>query len=242
MYTGCPDTVVKDVKTFFEDKKFDTDIVDLITQATGDALGIKVNIYRKSPAGNKENWNGCCSGKSTWCSSVQIITPTILHMQEQNTELITRKWIYTRCTNTKGAGWRTTWNDRSNTASNSSSSPKKEMLDQVIFISSCAPNEVHINLEVVEKFLRPRTIFPVQLFEKAVPLKKSTSYLGQSMGITAYTVMCTSRNYNKKTAGRRWFYMRTTIKSEFRGIRKVGTCLGSYEYVNKEMLIFVCRR
>ena len=44
--------MVKDVKTFFEDKKFDTDIADLIIQATGDTLGIKVNIYRKNPAGN----------------------------------------------------------------------------------------------------------------------------------------------------------------------------------------------
>ena len=39
-------------KTFFENKKFDTDIVDLIIQTTGDALGVKVNIYTKSPAGN----------------------------------------------------------------------------------------------------------------------------------------------------------------------------------------------
>ena len=52
VHGGCPDTVVKDVKTFFEDKKFDTDIVDLIIQPTGGALSVKMNIYRKSHAGN----------------------------------------------------------------------------------------------------------------------------------------------------------------------------------------------
>ena len=48
VHGGCPDTVVKDVKTFFENKKFDTDIVDLIIQATGDALGVTVNIIGKA--------------------------------------------------------------------------------------------------------------------------------------------------------------------------------------------------
>ena len=51
VHGGCPDTVVKDVKTFFEEKKFDSDIVDLIVQDTGDVLGVKVNIYSKRPAG-----------------------------------------------------------------------------------------------------------------------------------------------------------------------------------------------
>ena len=51
-------------------------------------------------------------------------------------------------------------------SSNCSSSPEKEMLDQVNFINSCAPNEIDISPEVVEKFLRPGTMFPVHLFEK----------------------------------------------------------------------------
>ena len=49
---GCPDTVVKDAKDFFRSKQFDSDIVDVIIQATGDALGLKINIYRRSPAGS----------------------------------------------------------------------------------------------------------------------------------------------------------------------------------------------
>ena len=38
----------------------------------------------------------------------------------------------------------------------------------------------------------------------------------------------------KRTSDRRHFYMRTTSKTGFRGIRKVGTCLGSWSCENKE--------
>ena len=90
-------------------------------------------------------------------------------------------------------------------ASNSSSSPEKEMLDQVNFINSCATNEVYISPEVEEKFLRPGTIFPIHLFEKAFLLE--VNFLSGSInGNKAYKVMCSSRNYSKKTADRRWFY------------------------------------
>ena len=36
----------------------------------------------------------------------------------------------------------------------------------------------------------------------------------------------------KRVQERRWFYMRTSTKTGVRGIRKVGTCLGSWECVN----------
>ena len=36
----------------------------------------------------------------------------------------------------------------------------------------------------------------------------------------------------KRVQERRWFYMRTSTKAGVRGIRKVGTCLGSWECVS----------
>jgi len=53
-------------------------------------------------------------------------------------------------------------------------------------------------------------------------------------GLKVYRVACTSKDLVKKTSDRRWFYMRTTSKSGFRGTRKVGTCLGSWSCINPE--------
>ena len=238
VHGGCPDTVVKDVRTFFEDKKFDTDIVDLIIQATGDALGIRVNIYRKSPAGNiKKIEMGVADSRK----EVNLMFISADYNPNNHTYAGANHFEpITRNESTPGAPTLQELDGEEQPemidltqASNSSSSPEKEVLDQVNFINSCAANEVHISPEVVEKFLRPGTIFPVHLFEKAVPLK--VNFIpGSINGNKAYKVMCTSGNYSKKTADRRWFCMRTTTKSGFRGIRKVGTCLGSYECVNKE--------
>ena len=40
------------VYEFFNDRNFTADIVDIIVQATGDALDICMKIFRQSPAGN----------------------------------------------------------------------------------------------------------------------------------------------------------------------------------------------
>ena len=53
-------------------------------------------------------------------------------------------------------------------------------------------------------------------------------------GLKVYHVTCTAKDLVKKTNDRRWFYMRTTSKSGFRGIRKVGTCQGFWSCLNTE--------
>ena len=238
VHGGCPDTVVKDVKTFFENKKFDTDIVDLIIQATGDALGVKVNIYMKSPAGNIRKIEiGVVDSRK----EVNLMFISADYNPNNSTYAGANHYEpITRNDSTLGAPTLQELDGEEQPemidltqSSNCSSSPEKEMLDQVNFINSCAPNEIDISPEVVEKFLRPGTMFPVHLFEKAVPLE--VNFIpGSINGNKVYKVMCTSRDYSKKTSDRRWFYMRTTSKTGFRGIRKVGTCLGSWECVNKE--------
>ena len=86
---------------------------------------------------------------------------------------------------------------------------------------------------ILEMHLRPNTVFPVHLFSRCTP--KKVQFLPPNIdGLKVYRVSCTAKDIVKKTTDRRWFYMRTTSKSGFRGIRKVGTCMGSWSCQNPE--------
>ena len=86
---------------------------------------------------------------------------------------------------------------------------------------------------ILEMHLRPNTVFPVHLFSRCTP--KKVQFLPPNIdGLKVYWVACTAKDIVKKTTDRRWFYMRTTSKSGFRGIRKVGTCMGSWSCQNPE--------
>ena len=85
--------------------------------------------------------------------------------------------------------------------------------------------------ELIQQYLRPSTIFPTFLFRN-VKVKRCI-FLPQNIdGNTYYKVKCTIKNYSKKTSDRRWFYMKTSSKTGLNGIRKVGTCKGSWQCVN----------
>ena len=62
---------------------------------------------------------------------------------------------------------------------------------------------------------------------------KRCNFLPQNIdGNKYYKVKCSIKNYSKKTSDRTWFYLRTSSKTGLRGIRKVGTCKGSWQCVN----------
>ena len=87
--------------------------------------------------------------------------------------------------------------------------------------------------EVIEQYLRPSTIFPSFLFRKTKP--KKVDFLPHNInGNVYYKVKCTTKNYGKKTSDRRWFNMRTSSRKALgrNGIRKVGTCKGSWRCTN----------
>ena len=87
--------------------------------------------------------------------------------------------------------------------------------------------------EVIEQYLRPSTIFPSFLFRKTKP--KKVDFLPHNInGNVYYKVKCTTKNYGKKTSDRRWFNMRTSSRKALgrNGIRKVGTCKGSWICTN----------
>ena len=85
--------------------------------------------------------------------------------------------------------------------------------------------------ELVSQYLRPSTIFPTFLFRNVKP--KRCNFLPQNLdGNKYYNVKCTIKNYSKKTSDRRWFYLRTSSKAGLNGIRKVGTCKGSWQCTN----------
>ena len=49
---ASPDQLVNEASQFFDDRNFNTDIVDIIVQATAAALNIQIKIYRRSAQGN----------------------------------------------------------------------------------------------------------------------------------------------------------------------------------------------
>ena len=80
-------------------------------------------------------------------------------------------------------------------------------------------------------YLRPSTIFPTFLFNAVMPMKYH--FLPQNIdGNKCYRVKCTVKNYSKKTSDRHWFNMRTSSLTGLNGIRKVGSCKGSWQCVN----------
>ena len=44
------DKLVYESTEFFNDRNFNQDVVDIIVQATGDALNVKLKVFRRSPA------------------------------------------------------------------------------------------------------------------------------------------------------------------------------------------------
>ena len=111
---------------------------------------------------------------------------------------------------------------------------------------NCSPCAIHQNegheLKLdpeVEKimldmYLRPNTQFPIHLYREGVRPKKVDCLPENIDGLKCYKVKCNGKTLIKNTTDRRWFYMRTTSKAGFRGIRKVGTCQGSWVCVNPE--------
>ena len=84
---------------------------------------------------------------------------------------------------------------------------------------------------LIEQYLRPSTLFPTFLFRNVKA--KRCNFLPQNIdGNKYYKVKCSIKNYSKKTSDRRWFYLRTSSKTGLHGIRKVGTCKGSWQCVN----------
>ena len=85
--------------------------------------------------------------------------------------------------------------------------------------------------QIIENYLRPSTVFPTFLFKDVKP--KKCHFLPQNIdGNKYYKVRCTVKNYAKKTNDRHWFYMRTSSRTGLHGIRKVGSCKGSWQCVN----------
>ena len=81
--------------------------------------------------------------------------------------------------------------------------------------------------QLIENYLRPSTVFPTFLFKNVK--SKKCHFLPQNIdGNKYYKVKCTVKNYAKKTSDHHWFYMRTSSRTGLHGIRKVGSCKGSW--------------
>ena len=84
---------------------------------------------------------------------------------------------------------------------------------------------------MIESYLRPGTVFPEHLFKGVTP--KIVDFLPHNIsGNKVWKLKATPKDLMKRVQDRRWFYMRTSSNNKIRGIRKVGTCQGSWECVN----------
>ena len=245
---GSADKLVFEATEFFNDGKFTRDVVDILVQATADALKLKMDIYRRSPAGNIQ------------CQVVESELPT-MQISLQFVTSSTRNLSYTGA-NHYNCISKVDPTDNFDTSESVTSQPEPvsensgnitgTRAGHVAFdeMSGNSPtsdseNENNAILEsnelviggqtgdsLVELYLRPGTVFPTQLFEGVEP--KVVNFLPPNInGNKYYHVKCDSRNLTKKTSDRRWWYMRTSSKKGLVGYRRVGTCTGSWECVNE---------
>ena len=316
---ASPDQLVDEASQFFDDRNFNTDIVDIIVQATAAALNIQIKIYRRSAQGNIQVTEiGDANAEKTInlklnCSERSIRNPTytgdnhydslVIHYkfldeeqpyedqpstsgqqlpEEEEEEVIDLTQIESPSKGDNKVPKRErkiscddfidltdspvkvplshsdTEAGSTETTDTESISVQSDLNERLEFIQETldqlkdpdngtddietdpGPITHHLRLddpereqEIIEQYLRPSTIFPTFLFNRTVP--KKVDFLPHNIdGNVYYKVKCTTRNYCKKVSDRRWFYMRTSSRKGLRGIRKVGTCKGSWQCINPE--------
>ena len=248
-FHGCSaDKLVFEATEFFNDGKFTRDVVDILVQATADALKLKMEIYRRSPAGNIQ-----CQIVESECPTMQIslqfVTSSTRNLSytganhynsvtkvDPTANLDTTEPVTSQQATVSESG-------RNNTGSRSGHVAFDEISGNSPSLDS--ENENNVILEtnelviggqsgdsLVELYLRPGTVFPTHLFDDVEP--KVVNFLPPNInGNKYYHVKCDSRNFTKRTSDRRWWYMRTSSKKGLVGYRRVGTCNGSWECVNE---------
>ena len=235
-HSDSPDQLVYEATSFFNDRNFTSDVVDVLIHATADALQLKLKIFRRSPAGNIQ------------CDVIQAENPLMEIMLEFNTAGPGISATYTGANHYNSV---TLVNPKSlpaqvldeplNQEPESAVEESEEVRDDNSDLESneisAIPesNELVINGErgdsLIRNYLRPGTVFPKWLFNEVVP--KSVSFLPPNINGNKYwLVSCTEKDYTKKCQDRRWFYMRTSSSKFLKGVRKVGTCMGSWECPN----------
>ena len=297
---------------FFNDGNFNRDVVDLIVQATADALNFKLNIYRRTPAGNiqllvqesvqpkmtvhlkfftasacKPSYTGAnhhdavtiisrhIEGKSTCskCESKEGQVPWIQEEKQENeqdcaidltqaetpvkrdmkciidvddmidltespvkynskpeTEIEDIELEKRSTVSDMGLQFDINKDAMRGFQEEDGSSDTESAQEPVPGTSSedtrpmnIESNELVIHGEtgqaISKEYLRSGVNFPSNLFNKVLPK-------------TYHRVKCTIGDYSKETNDRRWFYIRTSFKTDLGGIRKVGTCQGSWQCIN----------
>ena len=323
---GNADQLVYEATDFFFNKRsFNSDVVDVIVQATADAFGLLIKIYRKSPAGNiqltesgntastriihlKLSGTGGTANNPTYTGDNHYDALTVKFKNFPNVD--TESDPFKDCKESEGPEEPTASTSSAPSTFIDLTSPIKKRttlssveVDDFVdltespvkipphsdteiggmsqsedergsFISEFAENidvmtdvlrededtevlededmeftpskcgeratereshELDLDPEtgkqLIENYLRPSTVFPTNLFRDVRP--KKCHFLPQNIdGNKYYKVKCTVKNYAKKTSDRRWFYMRTSSRTGLHGIRKIGSCRGSWQCIN----------
>ena len=293
------DKLVYESTEFFTDRNFNQDVVDIIVQATGDALNVKLKVFRRSPAGNIQlsevgdltsqrvlHLKLSCSEKSQlnpeYTGDNHYDALTVLYKnintklepesnKDKDTEepfvdltLIspvkqkqmsceafidltespmkvplslsdTDKPDSLTTDEDSSLSWRSDFTERLQYMSDTLSQFEDDEEERSDVEGLQCRSDFVLDLEnvdeIIEQYLRPATMFPIFLFKRVTP--KKVEFLPHNIdGNVYYKVCCTIKNYAKKTTNRRWFAMRTSSKRGLKGVRKVGTCKGSWKCIN----------
>ena len=290
--------LIEQAKQFFNEGQFNRDIVDIFVHATGKALKIQLNIFRRSPGGNILE---IFQGDSTSSRSINLklsgtggiytgdnhydalpirykhieSLPPIEEEKDKSEKDKSRdlpsssyidltsgifkspvkksvgvdEFIDLTESPVKLPGSISDTEEPYASTEEESVSARSDLTERIASLDDVlseagedvetevdtGSHELHLESEnvdeVIELYLRPSTIFPSFLFRKTKP--KKVDFLPHNInGNVYYKVRCTLRNYSKKTSDRRWFYMRTSSRKGLKGIRKVGTCKGSWKCTN----------
>ena len=228
-HVGGIDQLVSDATDFFNDGNFDRDCVDIIVEATGHALGYRIVIFMKSPAGSIQQYVtgqltsnrtiflkfSSAGGNYTLGNHYDSVSHILSNFDEgpEHIEIVPE-------------------------SEKSTTDEPYPQVEQVIeekneeYIPKIPqPQGDHYVQDIEEyemlKYLRPRTAFPHHIYDKCIP--KKVKFLPSNVnGNCVYEVEATPIDYTQKTNDRRWFLMRTTTRDASVGIRKIGICKGSF--------------
>ena len=222
-HVGGADKLVIDATNFFSDGNFNRDVVDIIVEATGHAIGFKLAIIKKSPAGNIQRYiTGCQTADKT----------LFLKFANQHYDSITKISPHEEFILVSEEDLEDEQEETQNPQTQST-----QLFDEEDFLHNLPrPVGQHFVTDIedssVERYLRPRIRFPHFIYENCTP--KEIPYIPSNINYTcAYRVKCTPMDYIKKTSDRRWFNMRTTSNINLGGIQKIGICQGSWTCPNE---------
>ena len=210
--TSIADDLATEVFDFFNTRDFNKDVVDLIVQVAADAMGLDIFILQKNEEEKVQIIK--CSGGPVSKRIFLRFKRNDLHSQGNHYDAIVKTL---RRRKREHVTLRKQELEYPQTSGSEDSENEVPAPNTGFKIDDAFP-EIHIGRG------KP---FPMYLFKNIVP-KVTEHTPGMIDGNTLYHVRTSREKWLQDTSDLRYFDMQTSSRAGYLGLRKIGTCQGSY--------------